>query len=85
MGKCADLLAKARNNPKGLRFDDVCALAECAGFFFDRQKGSHMIYKRSGYIEHINFQRTKDGKAKAYQVRQVLRHIDALDLGDDFN
>jgi predicted RNA binding protein YcfA (HicA-like mRNA interferase family) len=85
MGKCADLLTKARNNPNGLRFNEVRAFAECAGFFFDRQKGSHMIYKRGGYKEHINLQRTKDGKAKPYQVRDVLRHIDALDLGDDFD
>lgn len=85
MGDSADLLAKARNNPKGLRFDEVCSLAECAGFFFDRQKGSHLIYKRHGYREHINLQRTKDGKAKPYQVRQVLNQIDALDLGDDFD
>jgi predicted RNA binding protein YcfA (HicA-like mRNA interferase family) len=85
MGDCADLLAKARNNPKGLRFDELCALAECAGFFFGRQKGSHLIYKRNGYKEHINLQRTKDGKAKPYQVRQVLNHIEALDIGDDFD
>jgi hypothetical protein len=85
MGKCAGLLAKARSNAKGLRFDEVCALAECAGFSFYRQKGSHMIYKRVGYMEHIDLQRTKDGKAKPYQARQVLRHIDALALGDKFD
>jgi predicted RNA binding protein YcfA (HicA-like mRNA interferase family) len=85
MGKCADLLARARNSPKGLRFDEVCALAECTGFVFDRERGSHKIYTRSGYREHINLQRTRDGKAKPYQVRQVLKHIDTLDLGDDFD
>ena len=39
--------------------------------FEERIKGDHHIFSRNGVIEIINLQPLKDGKAKAYQVRQV--------------
>ena len=36
-------LAKARNNPAGLRFSEFESLVEAFGFSLDRQTGSHRI------------------------------------------
>jgi predicted RNA binding protein YcfA (HicA-like mRNA interferase family) len=79
MKACGDLLAKARSSPSGLRFSELCVLAECFGWRFNRSRGSHHIYKRTGYVQAMNFQDV-GGKAKPYQVRQLLRAIDELHL-----
>ena len=39
--------------------------------FFERIKGDHHIFYKEGIEEIINLQPLKDGKAKAYQVKQV--------------
>jgi hypothetical protein len=39
--------------------------------FSVRIKGDHHIYYREGIEEIINLQPLRDGKAKAYQVKQV--------------
>jgi predicted RNA binding protein YcfA (HicA-like mRNA interferase family) len=76
MPDCTDLLDRARRNPAGLRFVEVCDLAECFGFEFKRQKGtSHRLYKKPGAMALMNFQAEKNGMAKDYQVRQLLREI----------
>lgn len=74
MGNCTELLAKALNNPRGLRFKELCRLAECGGFEFSRQRGSHRIYRNRGLRRTISLQ-DRGGLAKAYQVRQLLRMI----------
>ncbi len=80
MGKCTKTLQKARNSVSNLRFEEVCSLAECFGFTLYRQKGSsHRIYQRKGHIGFLNFQRAKDGNAKAYQVQQLLDLIEQLE------
>lgn len=76
MSRCEDLLAKARNNPKGLRFQELLALAKCNGWFLDRQGGSHHVLKKKGIKEILDFQEGGNGKAKAYQVRQLLNTIE---------
>jgi len=78
MGKCEKLRKKANNTPGGLRFEEVCYLAECFGFIFARQEGSHRQYKREGYPKTMNFQNVK-GKAKDYQVQQLLAAIEGLE------
>lgn len=65
------LLWKALANPAGLRFEELCALAEQLGFVLDRTKGSHFIYKHKGLRRPLNFQNV-DGKAKPFQVKQLL-------------
>ena len=81
MGRCAKLLEKAQSSPKNLKFDDLCALAECYGWVFQRQCGSHRIYlyaqlgNETGSM--MNFQSRK-GKAKPTQVRQLLDAIEEL-------
>lgn len=81
MSKREKLLAAVRNNPRDVRFEDLVRLIEALGFVFDRQAGSHRIYVHSNTaIPLINVQDTKNGKAKPYQVEQVLALIDAHNL-----
>ena len=68
-------LRSARGNPSGLRFSELSKLAEAFGFVFQRQKGSHRIYTHDDIRQIMIFQNAH-GKAKAYQVRQLLDCID---------
>ena len=79
MARCDKLFSKAQRAPAALRFSELCALAECWGYEFREQRGSHRKYKH----EHLRlpiphalqvFQNDK-GKAKPYQVRQLLDAI----------
>lgn len=72
------LLRAARNNPGNLRFAELCRLAENYGFVFARQGGSHAVYKRPGHMGVMTFQ-DDGGKAKGYQVKQLLAAIDELE------
>ncbi len=78
VGRCDDIIKRARAAPGNLRFEEVVALAECAGFVHARTKGSHHIFKRPGYMDTMNLQPGENGKAKEYQVRQVLKIHDHL-------
>lgn len=78
MANCQKLLRKAQNNPAGLRFIELCTLAECYDFQLARITGSHRIYKCPGRKELINLQPGKSGEAKKYQVNQVLDIIKEL-------
>ncbi|GAB5518806.1 MAG: hypothetical protein RhofKO_10570 [Rhodothermales bacterium] len=73
MARCDKIEAKAERAANSLSFDDLCYLAECYGFVLRRQSGSHRIYKKAGHPV-LSLQPRKDGKAKAYQVRQVLEN-----------
>ncbi|MDR3673256.1 MAG: hypothetical protein P4L36_20590 [Holophaga sp.] len=77
MPRREDLLAKARNNPAGLRFSELCGLAECCGWVLARSKGSHRMYKKVGDIKLMDFQEAENGKAKPYQVGQFLAAIES--------
>lgn len=75
-----DILAHMRATPEGIRFNDLCKV--CDAYFGDaRQSGSsHRIYKTPWQGDpRINIQNSK-GKAKAYQVRQVLQAIERLEV-----
>ncbi len=78
MPNCDKLLKKAQNSPSNLRFEELCQLAECYGFTFKGQIGtSHRKYQRPGYKSVMNFQ-DEHGKAKDYQVRQLLAAMEIL-------
>jgi hypothetical protein len=73
-----DLLAEMRGNPANVRFAEVCKVA--THFFGEpRNKGSsHYIWKMPWAGDpRINLQ-DAGGKAKPYQVRQVIQAIDRL-------
>ncbi len=78
--KCYRLYEKAKSNPKGLRFPELKTLCECNGMICDRVKGSHFIYRLEEPFFLISIQRMKDGKAKPYQVRQLLDFIEDNNL-----
>ena len=72
-----------RRNPVGVRFSELCRV--CAHYFGEpRQKGtSHRIYKTPWKGDpRVNIQNAK-GKAKAYQVQQVLRAIERIEYEAD--
>jgi hypothetical protein len=81
MSRCDKLLAKANDSPNNFSFTEICQLAECFGFEFQRQSGSHVIYEHPLLtIEQnrlMNFQNF-NGKAKPYQVKQLLKAISFL-------
>ena len=76
MGRCEKLIEKATDNPGSLSFREACRLAECCGFELARRKGSHQIFKLPGRLELVNLQPDREGKAKSYQVRQILDAIE---------
>ena len=75
------LLVRATNSPNNCSFDDICELAESFGWVLRRQSGSHRIYENpllnilDGRMQ--NFQNVH-GKAKPYQVRQLVKAIKLL-------
>ena len=73
------LLLKALQNPNGLRFEELCALAKAFGFTYARTSGSHHIYIHPVVPELVNLQDVA-GNAKAYQVRQLLRLAERYNL-----
>lgn len=59
---------------KNIRFDDIKKLIVDFGFAC-RIKGDHHIFTKEGIVEIINLQPFNNGKAKAYQVKQVRNLI----------
>ena len=78
--RCYRLYEKAKATPKTLRFSELKTLCECIGMIRDRIKGSHFIYRLEGPFYLISIQKMKDGKAKPYQVRQLLDFIEDNNL-----
>jgi len=82
MASINDIIATMRQNPKGVRFKDLCRV--CNHFFGEaRQSGSsHMVYKTPWPGDpRVNIQ-NDGGLAKAYLVRQVLKAIERLAAPD---
>ena len=82
MASIEDVLAKMRRNPKGIRFSELTKV--CDHFFGKARKSgtSHRVYEtRWAGDPRVNVQNSR-GRAKAYQVRQVLLAIDRLENSD---
>jgi hypothetical protein len=76
------ILDQMRRNPGGVRSADLRKV--CDAYFGEpRQRGtSHRVYRTPWMGDpRVNIQNDR-GKAKAYQVRQVLRAIDRLEAED---
>ncbi len=73
-----------KRNPKKVRFSKLCAAAELFGFKFRGGKGSHVIYRREGIKEMLNFQNV-GGWAKPYQTKHLLKKIDKYNLLEEEN
>jgi hypothetical protein len=77
-----DIVAKMKQNPNGVRFNDLSKV--CDHFFGKpRSRGtSHRVYCTPWQGDpRVNIQDAK-GKAKPYQVRQVLWAIERLEKDD---
>ena len=61
----------------------ITSMYRCIGMQLDRIKGSHHIYRLLNPFLLVSIQKMKDGKAKPYQVRQVLNLIDDNNLMDE--
>ncbi|MCA1793492.1 MAG: toxin HicA [Desulfobacteraceae bacterium] len=80
MKSIAEKLKQFQENPKDVKFSELCKV--CVFYFGDaRQSGSsHRVYKTPWRGDPcVNIQNSK-GKAKAYQVRQVLKAIERLEV-----
>ena len=76
------IVARMRRNPKGVRFAELCKVCE---HYFGKPRqsaSSHRIYTMPWAGDpRVNIQSAR-GKAKPYQVRQVLLAIDRLEAPD---
>ena len=80
MASIKDILRQIKQNPANVRFTDLCKL--CDHYFGEaRQSGSsHRVYKTPWQGDpRVNIQSSK-GKAKVYQVKQVLKAIERLEV-----
>ncbi|MCD4721300.1 MAG: toxin HicA [Desulfobacula sp.] len=76
----AEKLKQFKNNSKDVKFSELCKV--CDFYFGDpRQSGSsHRVYKTPWSGDpRVNIQNSI-GKAKSYQVRQVLKAIERLEV-----
>jgi hypothetical protein len=80
MANLDDIIQGMRENPKGVRFIELCKV--CDKYFGKaRQSGSsHRVYRTPWKGDpRVNIQNSK-GKAKAYQVKQVLKALYKLEV-----
>ena len=81
MSKHRKLFDAIRNNPQDVRFAALVRLLKGLGFARVRQADSHSIHQHAAPRgELVNLQESADGKAKPYQVRQVLVIIERCKL-----
>jgi predicted RNA binding protein YcfA (HicA-like mRNA interferase family) len=73
------LIQKLLSSSKNIRFGEACACAEAFGFRLSRISGSHYIYVHPEIPELMNLQKV-GGKAKTYQVKQLLQIIERYNL-----
>lgn len=80
MSSIPKILEKMRVAPQNVRYTELTKV--CENYFGGpRQQGtSHAVYKTPWQGDpRVNIQCSKDGKAKAYQVKQVLLAIERLE------
>ena len=83
MSKIVKTLTEMAKAPQNVRFSDLSKV--CVHYFGEpRNKGtSHHVYKTPWQGDpRVNIQKGKNGKAKAYQVKQILAAINKLEEED---
>jgi len=78
-GSIEKITKQMQRNPGDVSYSDLCKI--CKHYFGEprQESSSHCTYKTPWQGDpRINIQNDK-GKAKAYQVRQVLQAIDKLE------
>lgn len=81
MRRLRRLVERARSAPHNIDFNDLLWVIKRCGYEGKQRKGtSHWVYLHPAHpLLFLNIQRSR-GKAKAYQVRQLLEQIDDFDL-----
>ena len=70
-----------KRNPNDVRFTELCRVCEKIFVEARQSASSHRIYKTPWQGDpRINIQ-NHEGKARAYQVKQVLLAIEKLEVG----
>lgn len=79
MRRLETILRAMQAEPQNVRFADLASVCQHV-FGPPRRKGtSHHVYKTPWPGDpRVNIQRGKNGKAKPYQIRQVLAAIEKL-------
>jgi hypothetical protein len=80
MANLTEILEKMSSNAAGIHFADLCKV--CDHYFGQARQasGSHRVYKTPWIGDpRVNIQNSK-GLAKAYQVKQVLKAIERLEV-----
>ena len=74
--KIDKLIAAMADNPRGVRYEDLCKVCDFHFGEARQRSSSHRIY-RTGVPSAplVNIQRGASGTAKPYQVRQVLKAL----------
>ncbi len=80
MSTLTDILEKMRSSTYGVRFADLCKVFDHYFGQARQASGNHRVYKtpRSG-DPRVNIQNSK-GQVKSYQVRQVLKAIERMEI-----
>jgi hypothetical protein len=80
MSRIEDILAQMKRNPRDVRFGDLCKVCDHYLGKSRQSASSHRVYRTPWQGDpRVNIQ-SKKGKARAYQVRQVLKAIERLEL-----
>lgn len=80
MANLDDLLKKMETSPQNIKYADLVKV--CDAYFGEpRQNGtSHKVYKTPWAGDpRVNIQKGKGGKAKPYQVKQVLEAVGKIE------
>ncbi len=74
---------KIKNNPYNVDFKEAMQLLKDFGFILERIKGSHHIFRHPLTLHKVNLQKDKSGKAKPYQIKQILKIIQEIQEGEN--
>ncbi|MDH5361219.1 MAG: toxin HicA [Gammaproteobacteria bacterium] len=80
MANLDDLLKKMETSPQNIKYADLVKV--CDAYFGEpRQNGTgHKVYKTPWAGDpRVNIQKGKGGKAKPYQVKQVLEAVGKIE------
>ena len=73
--KIDKIIQQAITSPQNLTFNQLCTLCSHFGMKQRKKRGSHRIYKREDPPKFSLSIQDDDGKAKPYQVKQLLDKV----------
>lgn len=79
MVKKRKILQRAYDGSKNIRFGDFVTLLIAFGFTLERTSGSHQVFSHEKIPRPFPIQDV-NGKAKPYQVKQLLKFVEEYGL-----